>query len=64
VKKTGDQWQACLLFISKNAELGKLATLVKPLSAPRTFVWVNVKVASFSETHTALKFTARRQAED
>lgn len=85
VKKTGGDWQACLLFITKNADLGKLATLVKPLGAPRTFVWVvypkgkqdpreadvratglslgivDVKVASFSETHTALKFTARRQ---
>ncbi len=85
LEKSGDAWDACLLFITKNAELSKLASLVKPLTAPRTFVWVvyakgktdpreadvraaglalgivDVKVASFSETHTALKFTARRK---
>jgi len=84
VKKTGDTWEACLLFIKKSADLTKIATLTKPLATKNTFLWivypkgkpdpreadvraaglaagiVDVKVASFSETHTALKFTARR----
>lgn len=84
VKKSGDAWEACLLFIETKKDLAKLASLTKPLAAPKTFVWVvypkgkpdpreadvraaglalglvDVKVASFSETHTALKFTSRR----
>jgi hypothetical protein len=40
VTKTGNAWDACLLFITKKTDLSKLTALVKPLAAPRTFLWI------------------------
>ena len=85
LKRSGSAFDACLLFITKNADLTKLRALAAPVTRSRAFIWVvyakgrkdpreadvraaglaaglvDVKVASFSPTHTALKFTARRE---